>query len=58
MAEKVFLLGQIFEIKFLMKLHILRSSEFENHIFRGWSVCEAISTAEKQIVSDSSNLVF
>ena len=32
-AEKVLLLGQIFEMEILMDLHILRSPESEKHIF-------------------------
>ena len=46
-----------------MHLHILRSFEFENHIFSGWTVfmsmrvC-AISITEKQITAESSNLAF
>ena len=29
---------QIFEMKILMDLHVLRSPESENHIFRDWSM--------------------
>ena len=36
--EKALFLGQIFVMEILMDLHILRSSEYENHIFSGWSV--------------------
>ena len=33
MVEKELFLGQIFEMKFMMNLHILKVTNFENHIF-------------------------
>ena len=39
MIEKVLLLSQIFGKEILMDLHVFMSSETENHIFGGWSVC-------------------
>ena len=33
MVEKVLILDQIFEIEFLMELHVLRSHEFENRVY-------------------------
>ena len=32
-------MGQIFEMKILTNLHILKSLKTENHIFSGWSLC-------------------
>ena len=31
--------GQVFEIEVLMHLHVMRSPESENHVFRVYSVC-------------------
>ena len=38
MVKKVLFLGQIFEIEFLLLLHVLRSPKSENQVFSGWSV--------------------
>ena len=61
MVEKVLFLGQIFEMEVLMDLHVLRFSEFENHIFSSWPVCvisSVISITQKEITAETSNLVF
>ena len=42
MEEKVLFWGQIFEMEILMDLHILSSSEYENHVFSAWSVCVCV----------------
>ena len=56
MVEKVLLLlGQIFEMEISMVLRVLRSPEFEKHIFTEWSACmRVISITQKQIVSETS----
>ena len=41
-VEKVVFLGQIFEMKALMGLHVLRSSKSKNHIFSVWSECLSV----------------
>ena len=42
-----------------MDLNILRSPESENHIFSIWFVyVSVISITQKQIIAESSNLVF
>ena len=38
-VEKILFWGQTFELEILMSLHVLRSPEYENHIFSGWCVC-------------------
>ena len=38
MVEKILFCSQIFEIEILINLHVLSSSESENHIFNDWSV--------------------
>ena len=61
MAEKVLLLGQIFEMEILMNLHVLWFSESQYHIFSVWSVymcMSVISLTQKQITAESSNLIF
>ena len=45
MIEKVLFLGQIFEMKILLDLHVLRAPESKNHIFSGWSVCVCVPSA-------------
>ena len=58
MVEKMFL-GQIFKIEILINIQVLRSPEFGNCIFSGWSVCvRVISITLKQIIAKTSNLVF
>ena len=37
--QEVLFLDQIFEIEFLIKLHVLRTLEIEKHIFNGYSSC-------------------
>ena len=39
MVEMAMLLRQIFKIKLLMKLCVLRSHESKNNVLSGWSVC-------------------
>ena len=39
MVEKVLFLREIFEAEILMDLHVMRTYEFENHIFSVWSLC-------------------
>ena len=60
MEEKVLILGQIFE---MMDLHGLRSSESENHILNGWSVClyvwlSPVSVIIKETTEEILNLAF
>ena len=38
MAENI-AFGQIFEIEFLIKSHVLMPFESENHVFIAWSAC-------------------
>ena len=43
-----------------MDFHVLRSPEFENHIFTSWSMCMnvcVISITQRQIAVETSNLV-
>ena len=48
----------------LMDFQVLKSTESENHIFGSWccvcmvSVCAVIKLSEKQIVSETPDLVF
>ena len=69
MVEKVLFLGKIFQMEILMKLHVMRVPESENHIFSIWSVCmcmclcacvcvSVISITQKQSTAELSNLVF
>ena len=54
MVEKALFLGQISGVEMLMDLHIMKSPEFENHIFNGWFVfASVISRDQKQIASKS-----
>ena len=59
---KALLLNEVFEIKFLMKLHVLRFLKSENPVFSGWSMrvcmCESIiNTNQKRTKGGSLNLV-
>ena len=61
MAKKALFFGKIFEIKFLMELHVLRQPESENHVIEFVSHCvyeSTISTIQIQITVGSSNLLF
>ena len=42
MVEKVLFLSQIFEMEFLMDLHVLRKFESESYISSSWSVCGSV----------------
>ena len=51
--------GQFFEMEILMDLHVLRSLEFENYIFRGCCVCVCLyCITAKQIMAETPNLLF
>ena len=54
----VLFLGQIFEIEILMELHIMRSPEFENHIFIVWSVCMYVCCQHISKTNNSRNIKF
>ena len=63
MVEKVLFLNQILETEYLKNLHVLKSPESENNIFRGWPVCthvyvSVISITEKQMTVETSKFVF
>ena len=47
MLEKILFLGQIFEMKILMDLHVLGAPESESHIFSVWTVCESFMNIRK-----------
>ena len=56
MVEKVFFLGQILELEILMDLYVIRSPEYNEHIFIIWSVCmcvyvSLISITQKEITT-------
>ena len=55
--EKILFLGQIFEIKITMNLHVLRSPEFENRILAVGLCLSIISITGKQIAAEISNFV-
>ena len=50
MIQKVFILGQFFEMQILMDLHVLKSPESENDIFSRWSLslCVYLFSAQLQ----------
>ena len=57
---------QIVKVEILIDLHVLRSSESENHIFSVWSLCMCVYTCvcvsvigiiKKQITAEASNSV-
>ena len=58
--EKVFFLGKIIEVDFLVELNFLIYPESETNIFSGWFERESVmtSTIEKQVIVGSANLVF
>ena len=58
MVEKVLLLGQIFELKILMDLHVMRVPESENLIFSVWSVRMCVFYQHNSKTNYSRNIKF
>ena len=59
MVEQVLFWVQIYETEILMDLHVLRSPESENHIFRCCSVCVCVfRKTQKQITAETLDLAF
>ena len=56
-TENALFWGQIFEMEILMDLHFFRSSEFKNHIVKGWSVCgRVLSSKLKNLLSQKFHI--
>ena len=56
MENKTLFPGQIFEIEFLMELHILRTLESKNHVFRYWKSKASNSRKFKVDILNSGKL--